>query len=442
MVINIPNNWKPRQDQWPLWEYLQSGGKRAVEVAHRRWGKDDIALHYTATAAMQRVGGYWHLLPQFNQARKAIWEAVNPATGKRRIDEAFPKEIRAQTRETDMFIRFINGSTWQVVGSDSFDALVGSPPVGVVFSEYALSDPRAWGLISPILEQNDGWAIFISTSRGNNHLKTLLDFARVEPRWFGQLLTVDDTPVFNAEQIERIRREYHAQFGESDGEALFQQEYYNSFEGYNPGAYYGKQMREARKAGRICSVPREGGFEIYTFWDLGMDDSMTIWFMQAIGREFRFIDYYENTGEGLEHYAQILKSKGYIYGDHYMPHDVEVRELGTGKSRKSVAEALGIKPIKTVPRAKDKKAILAAIEAGRNILPRCWFDQVKCARGVSGLEAYHAEWDDDKKKLDNHPCHDWSSHSADSFRCFVAGFRPKIKGREDNIESVSVNGFT
>jgi phage terminase large subunit len=160
-----------------LWCYLERGGRRAIEIAHRRWGKDEICLHWAAVSAMQRPATYWHMLPEAAQARKAIWEAVNPHTGKRRIDEAFPHEIRESTREHEMMIRFINGATWQVVGSDNFNALVGSPPFGVVFSEFALANPAAWAYLRPILLENGGWAAFITTPRGKNHAHKLLQTA-------------------------------------------------------------------------------------------------------------------------------------------------------------------------------------------------------------------------------------------------------------------------
>ena len=428
--VRLPNNWNPRPDQMGLWSYLENGGLRAVEVAHRRWGKDDIALHYAACAGMQRVGNYWHMLPQFNQCRKAIWEAVNPRTGMRRVDEAFPAAIREDTRETDMFIRLVGGATWQLVGSDNYNALVGSPPIGVTFSEYALSDPQSWAYLSPILEENGGWAIFISTSRGNNHLKRLYDFACAAPGWFGQLLTADDTPVFTAQRLQEIRRELIGAFGEEQGEAMFQQEYYCSFEGAIPGSYYAKQMALARKEGRITSVPWQSGLEVYTFWDLGVDDSMTIWFMQFIGTEKRVIDYYEASGYGLEHYAKVLKSKPYTYGDHYMPHDAEVREMSGGEfanSRKDTAEALGIRPVVVVQRARDMQAVMSGIQSARNILSQCWFDQTKCWQGIAALEGYRAEYDEEKKVLSNRPLHDHCSHGADAFRTFAVGYTPKKK---------------
>jgi phage terminase large subunit len=432
--IQLPYaGWRPRPDQMSLWGYLEGGGLRACEVSHRRWGKDETAMQYTATAAMKRVGTYWHMLPQFGQCRKAIWEAINPRTGRRRIDDVFPQEIRAQTRETDMFIRFINDSTWQLVGSDSYNTLVGSPPVGLVFSEYALADPQAWAYLSPVLEENKGWVIFVSTSRGNNHLKILVDYAKVTPGWFAEILTADQTPVFTPAQLEQIKRDLMGTFGDDLGEAMFLQEYYCSFEGARPGSYYGKQMSLAQKDGRVTDVPWTSSLEVYTFWDLGVDDSTTIWFMQFSGMQIRVIDYYEDSGYGLEHYAKYLKAKPYAYGDHYMPHDVEVRELSGGEfadSRRDTAVKLGINPIITVPRARDSQAVMTGINAVRNILSRCWFDKTKCYKGISALEGYRAEYDEEKKTLANRPAHTWESHAADAFRTFALGYSP-IK-KEDN----------
>ena len=425
MIIDYPlpaYGWKPRDDQRPLWDFLENGGLRACEVAHRRWGKDDVALHFTAVAAHQRIGNYWHMLPEYAQARKVVWDAINPNSNKRRIDEVFPEQLRQVTRNQEMLIRFNYGSTWQLVGSDNFNSLVGSPPIGVVFSEYARANPLAWAYLSPILEENGGWAIFISTPCGNNHLKRTFDHSMTNSSWYGQLLTADDTPVFNAEQLANIRKELINQFGDTEGEGLFQQEYYCSFEGIVPGSYYAKQIREARREKRICGVPYISGLEVYTFWDLGMDDATTIWFMQLVGREFHFIDYYENSGEGLTHYAKVIKDKPYIYGDHYFPHDISVRELGSGISRKETAQSLGIKPIIAVKRPNNTDAVLTGIETVRNILSQCWFDGDKCAKGLSGLEGYMAEYDEENKKFMNRPKHNWCSHAADAFRTFAVGF--------------------
>lgn len=426
--VQIPNNWRPREDQMHLWRYLESGGKRAVEVAHRRWGKDDVSLHFTATQAVQRVGNYWHMLPEYKQARKVVWTAVNPNTGKRRIDDAFPLAIRKKTREDDMAIEFINGSTWQLVGSDNYNSLVGSPPVGIVFSEWAIASPMAWGYLSPILEANGGWAIFIYTSRGNNHGRTMYEHAKATDGWFSELLTAHQTPVFTAEQLRNIRAEYCRIFGDDHGSMLYAQEYECSFEGAEFGAYYSKQMAQARRDGRICRLPHQTGIEVDTFWDLGVDDSMTIWFMQHVGKEYHFIDYYEASGYGLEHYAKELKSRPYVYGNHYFPHDVDAREMSSGeiaKTRREVAEALGIRPVIKVERARNMDIIINVhIPAVRNILGQCWFDEIKCSQGLTALESYKADYDEDKKVLSPRPKHDWASHGSDSFRTFAVGYRP------------------
>ncbi len=234
-TIQLPaNGWRPRPDQMPAWAALERGCKRIALAAHRRWGKDEISLHWAAVSAMTRVGGIWHMLPMANQARKALWDAVNPRTGRRRIDDAFPAELRDTTREQDMFIRFKNGSTWQVVGSDNYNALVGSPPVGVVFSEYALADPSAWAFLRPILAENGGWAIFISTPRGRNHFARLVDFARGDSQWHGQVITVEQSGAISMDVIERERRELTAERGEKEADAIIAQEYYCDFDAAIP----------------------------------------------------------------------------------------------------------------------------------------------------------------------------------------------------------------
>lgn len=418
------------------WRYLEGGGKRCVEVWHRRAGKDEVALHWTAVDAMQHPGNYWHMLPEYSHGRRALWDAVNPHTGKKRIDEAFPPEIRVKTNQQEMKIELVGGSVWHIVGSDNFDGLVGSPPRGVVFSEWSLADPRAWGFIEPILEENGGWAIFPFTPRGNNHGKTMYDHACATDGWFAQLLSAPTTGVFDKAQLANIRAGLKSIYGDNEGEALYNQEYHCSFEGCVPGAYYSKQMAEARQAGRITIVPHQPGFEVNTYWDLGIDDSMTIWMIQHIGLQHHVIDYYENTGFGLEHYAKHLKGLPYAYGNHYMPHDAEQREMTNSEialSRKEVAENLGIRPIVVVPRAKNIDTIVQVhIPAARNILPSCWFDEKKCARGISALEGYRAKYNDAKKKLGNRPEHTWHSHGSDAFRTFAVGHDGYVTNDDDD----------
>lgn len=360
---------------------------------------------------MQAVGNYWHMLPEAAQARKAIWKAVNPHTGKKRIDEAFPLKMRRATNDTEMFIEFINGSTWQVVGSDNFNSLVGSTPRGVVFSEWALANPASWAMLRPILAENGGWALFITTPRGKNHAKTMADGHRKDAAWFVQELPATETGVFTPEQLEGERQEYITDHGEAEGGALFQQEYMVSYDAAVIGAYYAGEMAKARQEGRIGRVPYEPAAPVETWWDLGISDTMAIWFAQRVGREVRLIDYYQANGQGLAHYAKVLQDKPYVYGRHIGPHDIEVRELGTGQSRLEVAKLLGIK-FEIAPNL----PVQDGIDAARRILGRCWFDEANCEQGIAALQHYRKAYDEKNRVFRPTPLHDWASHPADAFR--------------------------
>ncbi len=404
---------------------MEGGGKRAVAVWHRRSGKDDVALHWTAVAAHQRPATYWHMLPLANQARRAVWEAVNAATSKRRIDEAFPKELRETSRENEMLIRFKCGSTWQFLGSDSYDALVGAPPAGIVFSEWSLADPRSWSYLRPILDENNGWAVFIYTPRGRNHGLTTLKLARSSPDWFAEVLTSHDTGIFEADRLATVRRELIMENGEADGAAIFAQEYECSFQAALVGSYYGGLMEAADKEGRIGSVPYDPAALVHTAWDLGIGDSTAIWFIQLVGQEIHWIDFYESSGVGLDHYAKVLKEKPYAYGQHLLPHDARARELGSGKTRVETLAGLGLRS-RVVPR----QAVDDGINALRLMLPRSWFDAAKCERGIEALRSYRREWDEKMATFRPRPLHDWSSHAADAARAGALGLkqRPKRSG--------------
>lgn len=217
--IHLPaDGWRCRPYQEPAWTALQSGTKRAFLCWPRRAGKDDFAAHWAAVCSFQRVGNYWHMLPEYEHARRAIWTAVNPYTGKRRIDGWFPQALRRRTIDDEMRIEFINGSTWQLVGSDRYDALVGATPVGVSASEWALATPDAWSFIRPILAENGGWFLAITTPRGQNHAYRLFLQAQRSTEWFAEHLTVDDTMHISPEVLKQEREEMAPN--------LFAQEYY------------------------------------------------------------------------------------------------------------------------------------------------------------------------------------------------------------------------
>lgn len=427
--IQIPYRYTPRAYQFGMMGAVPALYRRGVFVWHRRGGKDRTAFNKVVSEAVKVVGNYHYYFPTYTQGKKVIWDSIDPRTGIKFIDH-IPAELVAKKNETELMITLTNGSTIQIIGTDKFNSIMGTPPIGCVFSEFSLQDPKAWDLIRPILRENKGWAIFIYTFRGRNHGWKMYEMAKSNPDWYAEILTVNDTkredgsPVITPEDIESDRRE-------GMDEALIQQEYYCSPDGYIQGAYYAKQIREAREGKRIGRIPWQPGHEVFTAWDLGIDDSMTIWFFQPMFKTFHFIDYYENSQMGLEHYAKILKEKPYVYGGHIMPHDANKREMTNGeiaKTRKVVGEDLGIKPIEVVQRARDMDLIINVhIPAARNIFPSCYFDEEKCARGLSALEGYHSEYDEEKKILSSRPYHDWTSHGADAFRTFAVGYKEKIK---------------
>lgn len=357
-----------------------------------------------------RIGTYYHFLPTYNQGKKILWDGMD-ASGLKFMDH-FPAPLVRKTNEQEMQVELTNGSIYQIVGTDKMDNLMGTNPVGCIFSEYALQNPKAWDLFRPILTENHGWAVFIYTPRGRNHGKILYDMAKDNPDWFCERLTIadtmreDGTPVITKEDIDRERRE-------GMDEELIQQEYYCSFEGYQEGSYYVKQLREAQS--RITSVPFNPRLPVATFWDLGIGDASAIWFVQRVGQELHIIDYYETSGEGMAYYAKYLKDKPYQYSEHYFPFDGDVKELGTGVSRKETAESLGLFPIEIVP----KLSVDDGINAVRLVFPRCWFDREKCQQGLNALANYHKVRDELRQEFKAKPEHDWSSHGADAFRYFA-----------------------
>ncbi len=415
--ITIPYKFTPRDYQIPLISCIDRGYKRAVCIFHRRAGKDKTLINLITKEALKRIGVYYYLFPTYKQGRKIIWQGIDKAGMK--FTDHIPEEIRKRTNDQEMMIELKNGSIIQIIGTDDIDRIVGTNPVGCVFSEYSLQNPKAWDLLRPILAENEGWAVFNYTPRGKNHGYELYEMAKNNPKWFAQILTVDDTKAISQEAIEEERLA-------GMDEDLIQQEFYCSFEAAIQGAYYAKQINKANEDGRITNVPYVENLPVYTVWDLGVGDSTAIWFVQLVNQEIRIIDYYEAQGEGLPYYAKVLDEKGYKYGGHYAPHDIQVREMGSGLSRLETARSLGInfQVVKNI-------SIDDGINAARTIFNRCWFDKEKTKQGVNCLVNYHKEYDEKRKEYKNIPYHDWSSHGADAFRYLAIQFGNK--GNTTNI---------
>jgi len=374
-------------------------------------GKDIVAWNLCIRQALKHIGVYYYIFPSYAQAKKVIWNSITN-DGLRFLD-FIPSELIASINSQEMMVRFINGSIVQLVGSDNIDSLVGSNPRGCVFSEYALQDPRSYQFLRPILVANDGWCLFISTVRGKNHLWEMYNIAQYSDDWFCYRLTVAETGHISLADIEKEKREGLM------SEDLIQQEYFNSFELGVEGAYYTKIIDKLKNNDQVGQVPYEPGFKVHTAWDLGMRDQTTIIFFQTIGQTVRLFDCYDNSQKGLEHYAKVLEQKEYPYGMHIAPHDIRVRELGTGISRLEKARQLGINFS-----IADNIPIEDGIEAVRTVLPKTWIDEKKCSPLIKALENYRQEYDERLKVYKGRPLHDWSSHYSDCMR-YLAISLPK-----------------
>lgn len=426
--ITIPYGWTPRSYQTPLWKAVVGGKQnRAVAIWHRRAGKDVTCWNILIYKAVERVGLYFYCFPTFTQGRRIIWDGMG-GDGRRYLD-FIPAELIANVNNTEMKIELVNGSLIQLIGVEQIDRLVGTNPVGLVFSEYSLQNPMAWELFRPILAENGGWALFEFTPRGHNHGWMLYENARKNPkRWFSSVLTVDQTkrddgsPVITQDAIDEERASGMA-------EELIQQEFYCSFDAAIQGAYYSDQLRQAWKDGRVRDIPFDTSLPTFSSWDLGMDDATGIWVFQAVASEIRVLRYYENSGKGLAHYVAYLndlrQAQGFQWDRHFAPHDIRVREFGTGKSRLEVARTMGIHF-----NAAKRLSIAEGIDAVRRLFPRLYFDEQGCSKGLSAIAEYTKEWDEDDKCFNDRPKHDWTSHAADAMRTMAISWRDKFTDRK------------
>jgi hypothetical protein len=408
-----------------LWKFLQAGGDRAMAVWHRRAGKDEICLHHAAVSAMKRPGNYWHCLPEYLMGRKAIWTAINSHTGKRRIDEAFPDMLRENFSDNEMFIRFKNGSTWQIIGSDRYDQTVGAGVAGITYSEWALSNPTAWAYHRPMLQENQGWAIFITTPRGPNHAKAMFDHAMKSPEWFAELLTARDTGALTEAELAEALAEYCALYGEDAGTATFRQEYLCDWVAAVLGSFYALEMAQVRNEGRILDIEAIDA-PVHCAWDLGVRDDTCIWLWQQVGAQIFILDVINASGVGVEWYAAEIEARenkyGWTHGTDFVPHDAKIREWGSGQTRVETMSRLGLKPM-LVPLA----TIQDGINAVRQTLPFVVFHS-RCEEGINALEQYRREWDDEKKAFRASAVHDWTSHYADALR-YLALARKNVTRR-------------
>lgn len=390
--IVIP--YDPRPQQLLIHEAMDAH-RFGVVVAHRRFGKTVSAINHLIRAAIQcdkPNPRFAYIAPTYGQAKRIAWDYV--------VDYTRPLQATANISElrVDFWGRRIS-----LYGSDNPDSLRGQYFDGVILDEIGDQDPKIWNeILRPALADRKGWCLFIGTPKGHNHFAELRDKAAQTDGWTLLEFKASETGILPLEELEAARAEM--------GEDKYRQEFECSFDAPVEGAYYGQLLNDLEAQGRFGNVPRDDLCRTVAAWDLGMSDSTAIWVAQIVGKEIRLVDCVENAGVGLDWYVQWLRENRWHAAEQILPHDVEVRELGTGKSRKEMLMEAGLQ-ITVAPRLSRDDGI----QAVRRILPRCWFDN-KTKNGLNALRNYRRQYDEKRKVFFDHPLHDWSSHFADSFR--------------------------
>ena len=379
-----------------------------VVVAHRRFGKTVCMINHMIKRAIEetRPNPRLHYVsPTYRQSKLVAWDYL----------KTFTSGIPGTSyHETELRCDLPTGARITLLGAENPSSLRGIYSDFVVMDEVASMPESIFPeIIRPALSDRKGSCAFISTPQGHNYFFELWEAAASNKGWARAMYKASDTGIVDDDELEAARA--------TMTESQYLQEFECSFVANVPGSVFGKELQAADDKERITSVPYDPRFRVDTYWDLGMHDYTSNWFTQEVGRgEVHVIDYYENRGEGLPHYASMLDHKEYLYGNHYGPHDLEVRELGTGKSRREMAYELGI-AFRTVSRI----PVEDGIHAVRMLIPRCYFDRDNCRQGLEALRHYHRAWSERNRTFRDQPVHDWSSHAADAFRTMAVGMESK-----------------
>jgi len=397
-VVTIP--YKPRAPQ-KLIHVAMDEHRFVVGVAHRRMGKTVAALNQIIKAALennQQAPRYAYIAPTYSQAKRVAWDYLTH----------FVRPLDAVANIAELRVDFL-GRRIQLYGSDNPDSLRGQYFDGVVLDEIGDQNPKIWNeIIRPALADRKGWCLFIGTPKGNNHFKELFDRASKEPGWSALQFKASETKIIDVEELDAARKEM--------GDDKYNQEFECSFNAAVEGSYYGKLINDLEEKGRMCAIDRDDLCRTYVAWDLGMGDSTAMWVVQETGQEKRIMDYVENHGQGLDWYVNWLKENNWHKAEQLLPHDVEVRELGTGKSRLEVLREAGL-DVKVLPRL----SVDDGIQSVRRLLPACWFNMPKVKQGLDCLRNYRREYDEKRNVFYDKPLHDWASHGSDAFRYLALG---------------------
>ena len=396
-VIEIP--YKPREHQLALHEALDKN-RFVVGVMHRRFGKTVAAINQIVKQAIEcqlEAPRYAYVAPSYKQAKRIAFDYLVKYT----------RPLGAVANISELRVDFW-GRRISLHGAEDPDSLRGSYYDGIVLDEVGDMNPKIWNeILRPALADRLGWALFIGTPKGNNHFKDLRDRATKTEEWAMIEFKASQTNIIPEKELWSSRQEM--------GEDKYQQEFECSFNAAVEGSYYGQIVNDLEAKSRITTIDRDDLCRSFVAWDLGMGDSTCLWACQIAGKEVRLIDCIENHGVGLDWYVSWLRENKYEGFAQILPHDVEVRELGTGRSRKEVLQEAGLE-ITVAPRL----SIADGIQAVRRLLPRCWFDH-KTKPGLDAIRNYRREYNEKQQVFYDKPLHDWSSHYSDAFRYLAIG---------------------
>lgn len=424
----IYTGYKPRPHQ----EYLHSRLKRFnVLVCHRRFGKTVFSINEMIDRGLRnpmRNPQYAYIAPTYGQAKRVAWTILKDAVRNIPGVKINESELRVDIpRPSGDYIRFV------LLGAENPDAIRGMYFDGVVLDEFATMDPTTWTqVVRPALSDRKGWAIFISTPKGTNAFHKMYLHAKQEAgEWFAAMFRASETKIIPESELKAARA--------TMSQEEYDQEYECSFTAALVGAYFGKEMATAQREGRILNFPIETGYPVDVGWDLGMDDSTSLWFTQSVGREVRAIDYLEVNGKGLPEIAKLVKEKPYVYRDFFLPHDISVRELSLGEGKTRLDTLLKFNLTQrhnhiVVPKVKKKED---SIHAARMLLPKVVFHEDNCAYGIEALRSYERVYDSKEGIFKATPRRNWATHGADAFQQLAMGFR----GDHDRVERRELPSF-
>lgn len=395
-VVEIP--YAPRPLQATIHDALEAH-RWAVAVCHRRFGKSVLAVNHLQKGALtcrKPRPRFAYIAPTYRQGKAIAWDYM------KHYAAPIPGH---DVNESELRIDYPNGGQVRIFGADNPDSLRGLYFDGVVLDEYGLQPPTIFSeVVRPLLADREGWALFIGTPNGKNQFYDVAQQAKRDEGWFFAEYKASQTGLLSATELADARKSMTAD--------QYAQEFECSFEASVKGAIYARELQQAMEDGRVTRVPYDPQLPVDTDWDLGVGDATAIWFSQSFrSKEVRLVDYYEATGEGLPHYLKILQQKPYTYGEHWAPHDIQVRELGSGHSRLETARSLGLhfRISPKVEKLEDR------IHAGRMLLPRCWFDAGKTERGLEALKNYRWDYNTRINDWTHLPIHNWASHGSDAF---------------------------